>query len=98
MSIDPDIPWDLIAQVRRSERKSQIVTYLAREPASASELAERMGVETSTASNYFWQLKNMEPPVIECITPDQPHHRLYALTEEGQTVREHLGARGYSRR
>lgn len=90
MSADPDIPWDLVSIVRRSDSRSQIVNYLGREPFSASELAEMMDIETGTASNYIRDLKNMDPPLAECITPDQPHHRLYALTEIGEIVREHL--------
>lgn len=90
MSVDPEVPWDLVAQVRRSDRKSQIVHELDKEPASASELGETMGVQTGTAANYLRDLKKMNPPVVECITPNQPHHRLYALTEEGKKVREHV--------
>lgn len=90
MPADPEVPWELVAQVRRSRRKSQIVAYLARDPASATDLADAMDLKTSTVSNYFWQLKNMEPPIIECITPNQPHHRLYALTKTGETIRENL--------
>jgi DNA-binding HxlR family transcriptional regulator len=90
MTADPDVPWDLVAQVRRSGRKSQIVYQLDIGPACASELAEDMGIETATVSNYLRELKNMDPPVVECITPSQPHHRLYTLTEDGETVRDHI--------
>lgn len=90
MSANPDVPWDLVAQVRRSERKSQIVRQLSIEPACASELGDEMGIETGTAANYLRELKKMGPPVVECITPDQPHHRLYALTKEGKIVEEHV--------
>lgn len=90
MSADPDVPWDLVAQVRRSDRKKQIVYELENTPSCASELSDKMGVQTATASNYLRELKNMKPPVVHCITPDQPHHRLYALTEEGVKVRRNL--------
>jgi DNA-binding HxlR family transcriptional regulator len=90
MSADPDVPWDLVAQVRRSKRKTEIVNELATDPASASELGKMMGIQTASASNYLRDLKNMDPPVVSCITPEQPHHRLYALTEEGEIVYEHV--------
>ena len=90
MAVDPDVPWDLVAQVRRSTRKSQIVKYLHSEPACASEIAEEMGIQTNSVSNYFNDLKKMDPPVVTCITPDQPHHRLYALTEEGRKLIGHV--------
>lgn len=90
MPVDPNIPWDLVSQVRRSDRKSQIVRRLSEDPASASELAEEMDVTTDSASNYLRDLRRMDPPVVECITPNQPHHRLYTLTEEGLEIVEHV--------
>lgn len=90
MPADPDVPWDLVAQVRRSDRKSYIVKRLAKDPASASELGKEMGIQTNSASNYLYDLKKMNPPVVICITPDQPHHRLYGLTEEGDRVVDHI--------
>jgi len=90
MAVDPGVPWDLVAQVRRSTRKSQIVKYLDNEPACASEIAQRMGIQTNSVSNYFNDLKRMDPAVVVCITPEQPHHRLYALTEEGSKIIEHV--------
>jgi len=90
MSFDPDVPWDLVAQVRRSNQKSNILRQLDDGPMSATELSDSLGVKTATASNYLRELKNMNPPVVVCITPNQPHHRLYALTEDGEVVKENL--------
>lgn len=90
MAVDDDVPWDLVSKVRRAPRKTQIVYQLDMEPASASELGKEMGIQTASAANHLRDLKQMEPPVVACITPDQPHHRLYALTEEGKVVREHV--------
>lgn len=90
MSVDSEIPWDLVAQVRRSRPKSEIVNELAAEPLAATELADKLNVQTGSASNYLRELKKMEPPVVECITPEQPHHRLYALTEDGNKIVDHV--------
>jgi DNA-binding HxlR family transcriptional regulator len=90
MAVDPNVPWDLIVQVKRSERKTEIVKSLGKEPACASELGDEMDIQTDSASNYLRDLKQMEPPVVRCITPNQPHHRLYALTSDGRTIIEHL--------
>lgn len=89
MPADPDVPWDMVSEVRRSKRKSQIIKILKEEPACASEVAEELRLETGTVSNYFRELKNTDPSLIECLTPDQPHHRLYGLTETGEIVYKH---------
>lgn len=90
MPYDESIPWDLVAQVRRSDRKQFIVKRLAKDPASATNLADEMGLKRGTVSNYFYELKSMDPPIVECITPDQPHHRLYALTDWGELIVDHI--------
>jgi len=90
MAADPDVPWDLVSRVRRSERKTEIIKLLRVEPASASELAEKMDIETATVSNHFYKLKTMNPPLVVCITPDQPHHRLYGLTEYAEEIVNHI--------
>ncbi|ELY97101.1 transcriptional regulator [Natrialba asiatica DSM 12278] len=90
MSFDPNVPWDLVSEVRRSRRKSQIINRLHEEPASASEIASEIGLQTDSVSNYFRELKKTDPKLIKCLTPDQPHHRLYGLTETGDTVYEYI--------
>lgn len=90
MAADPDVPWELVSKVRRSKRKRAIVTRIADDPASASTMAEEMGLQTESVSNVLRDLKQMEPPVVECLTPRQPHHRLYGLTKIGEKVYRNL--------
>lgn len=90
MSVDHSVNWNLVAEVRRSSRKTEIVELLQEEPASATELADIMGLERDYVSNLFRELKRTDPPIIECLTPDQPHHRLYGLTETGDEIFKHL--------
>lgn len=90
MAANPDVPWDLVAEIRRSHRKTQIIELLASEPAAANEIASEIDLQREVVSNYFRELKNMEPPLITCLTPNQPHHRIYGLTDTGETVYEHL--------
>lgn len=80
----------MVSKLRGSSQKSKIVDELARDPVCASELSDVLGIQTGSASNYLRDLKNTDPPVVVCITPEQPHHRLYALTEAGEFVYEHL--------
>lgn len=89
MSADANIPWSLVSQIRRSKRKEQILKRLANDPASASELSSEFPLETDSISNLFRELKTTDPALIECLTPDQPHHRLYGLTEDGEVVLDH---------
>ena len=91
MVADPSVPWDLVSQIRRSERKSQIILSLDEGPAPASDVAETLDLKTGTVSNYFYDLKNMEPPMLVCITPDQPHHRLYDTTEQAEKLVPYIG-------
>lgn len=90
MSVNPDDPWHLVSKLRSSDQKARIVTELSKEPVCASTLGDILGVQTDSAANYLRDLKNTEPAIVHCITPNQPHHRLYALTEAGEFVDEHL--------
>lgn len=90
MPVDQSLPWDTISEIRRSDRKSEIIEHLDDDPASATVLADEMGIQRETVSNYLRDLKKREPGLVYCLTPKQPHHRLYDLTEVGETVREHL--------
>ena len=86
MPADPDVPWDTVSKIRRSDRKKQIVNRLDKDPASATDLADEMEIQRNTISNHIRELKKMDPQIVRCITPEQPHHRLYDLTEEGAKV------------
>lgn len=90
MPADQDVPWNLVSKVRASRRKEQIINRISKEPACPSEIAREVGLETGTVANYFRDLKQTDPPLIECLTPEQPHHRIYGLTEEGELVSEHI--------
>lgn len=90
MAADPNVPWGLVSEVRRSERKSQIIERLEADPASASEISSEIGLKTDSVSNIFREMKNTDPPLIVCLTPDQPHHRLYGLTDTGELVLNHI--------
>lgn len=63
---------------------------LNQDPASASKLSEEMGLKTGTVSNYLYRLKRMDPAMVTCLTPHEPHHRLYGLTEVGDDMLEYL--------
>jgi predicted transcriptional regulator len=90
MSADPDIPWNLVAQVRRSQRKKEIIERLANDPASATEISDEIELERESISNVIRELKNTDPALITCLTPKQPHHQLYGLTDIGAAVYEHV--------
>lgn len=90
MTVNKDDPWHLVSKLRSSDQKTKMVEEIADNPSCASELSDVLGIQTGTAANYLRDLKNTEPPIVECITPEQPHYRLYALTSEGRFVYEEL--------
>jgi len=90
MAADPNVPWELVGEVRRSKRKTEIIERLGENPAAATELASEFGLQTASVANLFRELKQSDPPLIKCLTPDQPHHRIYGLTETGAEVLENL--------
>lgn len=85
-----ELPWDTVAAVRSSKIRSKIVNALTEGPLCASEIGDQLGYATSTVSKHIHWLKNEDPSLVHCKTPDRPHHRLYALTEEGRQVAVHV--------
>lgn len=88
MSASDNVNWDAVAAARSSGRRKQTIEALQEGPKYAGEIADDLGTSRGTISNHLHWLKSED--LAECITPDRPHHRLYALTEAGTTVAEHV--------
>lgn len=88
MSYNERIPWDLVAELRSAPRRRRVVERLAGDPASASELAEEMNLETDSVSKHFRRLRRTDPPLVECLTPNRPHYRIHGLTEAGEKIND----------
>lgn len=89
MSPDESVDWNAVAAMRASPRRRRVLVELIDGPLCASELAEAIGYSRGTISKDFWWMKRRDPPLVTCLTPDRPHHVLYALTDDGMTVAEH---------
>ena len=88
MSAPDSVNWDAVAAARSSKRRKQTIEALLEGPKYAGEIADDLGTSRGTISNHLHWLKRQG--LAECITPDRPHHRLYALTDEGADVAEHV--------
>mgnify|MGYP002338726083 CR=1 FL=1 len=82
--------WDAVAFCRSSGHRADVIEQLAQEPRSASEIADTTDKPRESVSNVIRDLKRHEPKLAECLTESRPHHRLYALTREGEAVAEHI--------
>jgi predicted transcriptional regulator len=82
--------WDAVAFCRSSEHRADVIEELAEEPRCAAEIAEEVTISRESVSNVIRDLKRYEPKLAECLTESRPHHRLYALTREGEAVAEHI--------
>jgi hypothetical protein len=90
MSVDESVDWDAVAAMRASPRRRQVLEQLVDGPKHAAEIARALEYACGTISKDFWWMKGRSPPLIVCLTPDRPHHVLYALTDEGMAVVEHM--------
>jgi predicted transcriptional regulator len=88
---DEAAPWSLIAALRASNRRRQVFEAIAEKPRSATDVAQVYdGVSRQEASKHIYWLKRQDPTLIKCMTPERPHHRIYAVTETGARAAENL--------
>jgi DNA-binding HxlR family transcriptional regulator len=88
MSDDEDVDWNSVAAVRASTTRRRVVEALEEEPKYAAEVSKEIGAARGMVSNTFRWLREHE--LATAVTPDRPHHILYALTEKGEAVAENV--------
>ena len=86
MSVQEEVDWDAVASLRASMMRQAVVEALEPGPKYAAEVADEIGTTQAVVSNHFRWLKRNDPPLVMCLTPDRPHHRLYRLTRDGERV------------
>jgi len=97
MSTDSkQIPWDAVAYVKASQNRTDVLTLLAEQPQTASDLAEKTPMNRQTISVTIGHMREDSDmgsenfDLLECLTPNRQHHRIYGLTETGELVVEQL--------
>lgn len=82
------VDWDAVASIRSSRRRQEVVEAIHDEPGYAKEIAEKIGTKRRTVSRNIRWLKRQG--LVECLTPERPHHRIYGLTQAGEAVASQL--------
>ena len=84
------VNWDVVASIRASPRRKMVIDQLLEGPKFATEIGEAIDYSQATISNDLRWMRQQNPPLLECLTPDRPHHVIYALNTEGQKIAEYI--------
>lgn len=90
------IPWDAVAYVKASQNRTDVLLHLAQQPQTASDIADKTPMTRQTVSVTIGHMREDSKmgsethDLLECLTPDRQHHRIYGLTETGELVAEQL--------
>lgn len=90
MSTQERVDWNAVAGVRSSVYRRQVVGALQEGPKYATEIADDIGTSQAMVSSQFRWLERHNPPLVECLTPQRPHHLIYGLTEMGARVADQV--------
>lgn len=78
--------WDLVSEVLASSRRFRVLRALAVEPLDHRSLQRLTGLERSNAYKAIDQLRDRG--LVECLTPERPRSKIYAITALGKEVFE----------
>lgn len=90
MANNEAVNWDTVAAIRASPRRQKVLDQLMEGPKFAAEVGEAIGYSQVTVSKDFRWMRRQNPSLLECLTPDRPHHVIYALNTEGRKVATHV--------
>lgn len=87
--------FELLAWVKASERRRDILTTMSEGSKNTSDFAKRWDVEPDTVRYHFNQLRtggthDDYPSLIEVLTPGRTRYKLYGLTSEGERIVDSL--------
>jgi len=82
------LKFDHLADVKASERKTEILQELAESPCNTTDFAEEWDVTTEAVGHHLKELEDQG--LVEVLTPDREQYRLWGLTEIGADVVELL--------
>jgi len=87
--------YEMLAWVKASERRVELLTALDEGPKNSSDFAEKWDVTPEAVHYHLRQLENGGPDgeysaLIRVLTPDRRQYKLYGLTETGADIVEYL--------
>ena len=87
---DPE-KYELLAWVKASDRRVDVLTTLSEAPKNTNDFADSWGVELETVRYHLKQLQHGGPDgelpaLVRVLTPDRQQYRLYGLTQTGVDV------------
>jgi len=91
-----NIPWEAVAYVKSSWKRTEVLKHLAQQPQAASEISSKIDLNTHTISVAIGQMREASKmgenhDIVRCLTPDRSNFRIYGLTEDGEKVVRQLG-------
>ena len=87
--------YDLLAWIKASERRVDILTCLDDGPKNSTDFATQWDVTPEAVSYHLKQLKQggpdgEYPALIHVVTPDRERYRLWGPTDHGRDLVEYL--------
>jgi len=81
-----DTDWNAVAAIRSSRWRQQVIEAIEEEPRYSSEIADDLDTTMERVTDQINWLKRND--LVQCLTPDRVHHRIYGLTRQGKSVLE----------
>lgn len=83
-----DIFLELVAYIKASEHRQNIVKYLSDDLKTPSEIGDELDIRTNHISNLLADLRKHD--IVICATPNVRKGRLYQLTDKGKEILNYL--------
>ena len=82
------IDWNLVSEVKASDRRTQVLRALSEKPQMNQDIAEKLGLSTKwTRTQVKWLEKR---GLVEELTEDKPNYKMYRATSKGEEIVEEV--------
>ena len=82
------IDWNLVSEVKASDRRTQVLRALNEKPQMNQDIAEKLGLSTKwTRTQVKWLEKR---GLVEELTEDKPNYKMYRATSKGEEIVEEV--------
>ena len=79
------IDWNLVSEVKSSDRRTQVLKALAEKPRMNGELADNLDISTAWVRRQVKWLEQRD--LVEDLTESKANYKLYRTTEKGKRLR-----------